>query len=389
MVAGNKVAVAVGSYTEPVPHCPLARGVGVSIFQLDLVTGGLALERTIPTEVCGPNPSYLGGVRGVLLVANEVEDLARATVRAIGGIASEPHLLASAPVGKAACHICVLDQHVMIANYGDGSVVGFELGQQGVELRRVLSASLGAGITFPGTVSNRQEAAHAHAVIAAGPEAILVSDLGSNCLWRLMRDGTGSSWSTSLAFAAQPGAGPRHAVLHPVLPQFLYVLNELSGSVTGLFQGGSIRGSSAASVSPLLRRLQEDVPLHPELSGRHGAAGAAIRAHPNGRWLYASLRAGQASCITLFDIDGASGRLTRRGSVNTHATPRDFALVVDVGHQGAASAAYAVVANQDADSLLVFRVATDGTLEPLPQEPTACASPICVLPLASSRRGAA
>lgn len=373
--SAGQVRLAVSSYTEPVPHCA-GCGRGVSIFALELATGRLALERVIPPAVCGANPSYLALSRGVLLVANETSDLARSTVRAIGGIlGDEPRLLACAPVaGTAACHLCVAGEQLLVANYGDGSVVGFGLGQEGAALgEQAMRVSLGAGAAFPGAVAGRQEGPHAHAVIAAGRSAVFVTDLGSNCVWRIARDAGSGAWSATpqLAFAALPGAGPRHAAMHPTLPR-LYVLNELAGSVTSLALG---EGGS-------LSRLQDDVPLHAQLSGRPESAGAAIRAHPNGRWLYASLRAGQGgSCVSHFDVDGATGRLTFRAAVSTHATPRDFALVVADAEGGSDGRSYAVVACQDADDLLVFRISGDGSLEALPHEPMACESAVCVLPL--------
>jgi len=217
-----------------------------------------------------------------------VDDVERSTVRAVRvHDGSGPALLASvSAAGTAACHLCVLPGKsdgrdlLLTANYGDGSVAGFELDLDSVETlgRQVLRYALGAKVGFIDQDAGRQEGPHAHAVVVLGENIILVPNLGSNCVWRLSRSAGIWAPATEVAFAAHPGAGPRHAVVHPTL-RFVFAINELSATVAALGVGHD----------GVLTRLHEDLPLHPELSAQPASCAAALRLHPNGRWLYALL----------------------------------------------------------------------------------------------------
>lgn len=377
--------IAVGTYTERVPHCD-GHGAGVHLFELGADDGRLTPRGVIGVGACGPNPSYLAHSGGTLYAANEVAEAERSTVTAVR-LARTPGdpLIGRVPAGgTACCHLVPLRAGRALgwANYGDGTVGARDIRADGsLGDAPTLQCALGAGVRFPGPNSERQDGSHAHALLelpggagAGTGAALLCADLGSDAVWA-WRAPAGSAdggagagageqpaggWGSQRpvrALAATPGAGPRHLALHPN-GEWVYVLNELGASVSACVWDG------AASA---LRRLCADVPL----GGRGGedgepvalaeggsAAGAAIRVHPSGRWLYASVRAAHRSFVAQLSVDGRTGALALSGRhARAGATPRDFALAQPAGSGGAC---YAVVAYQDSDTLAVFRVDEDG-----------------------------
>lgn len=403
--------IAIGSYTERMPFVA-GRGAGITLFRLGS-NGQLSRSCTIGPDVCGPNPTYMSATSvpsaggNVLLVCNEVDDVARSSARALrlaADGASGWLLRAEKDPGTDACNTAVLQggpgaetaaprapgficfgtkephygatPQLLVCNYADGLVCSYGLGVPS-SILGPLSArlQLGKGITFPGAVPERQDGPHAHCALPLDASAALVCDLGSNVLWMIQRDLTSGQWAhPSVAFECLPGAGPRQAAHHPTR-RLAYVVNELSSTVTPLALETGPTGWRVARAAP-------DVPIDPKLSGKPDVYGGALKLHAAGRWLYASLRARNKSCVVLFEIDERTGGLTRRASARTGETPRDFNLVrVPAAAPNAQPAEFCVVANQDGDSLQVFRLGKDGRLSAVRGAQVACSSPSCVTPL--------
>ncbi len=120
-----------------------------------------------------------------------------------------------------------------------------------------------------------------------------------------------------------------------------YILSELSGEIfvfKNLGQG--------------FESIQKISFVPPGFKGIYG--GAAIRLHPNGKYLYASNRGPDS--ISIFSIDQSTGLLSKVGDEPSGGkTPRD----INIDPSGN----WLIAANQDSDSLEVFRVDGDkGTL---------------------------
>lgn len=359
-MAAASVRLFVGTYSQPVAHSR-GEGEGIHLYALH-ADGTFVSDGVVPVDVCGHNPSYVVASDASLLFI--VNELTSATLSVVD-VAHAPQLVdRQSTKGSFACHVtlcpAVGDDAPMVwyANYG-GSVGAFAL-------PRSTPAKLGdhvhhaiAGGSYPGANKARQDCAHAHAVVPLPGGDVLVPDLGSDCLWLL--SSSPRDTAPRMAFKAVPGSGPRHAVhCSQDKQEFVYVLNELSVSVTPCKVHGDLG----------LQRVHDDVALAPELAGGTAFA-AAIRLHPNCKWLYATVRAGPKSCIALLDVDMASGSLTLRTTIGTRgSTPRDF-ILMDVGGK-----TFAVVANQDTNTLESFLVAHTGHLEHVAS--TACPSPACL-----------
>ena len=124
----------------------------------------------------------------------------------------------------------------------------------------------------------------------------------------------------------------------------LFVVHELGCSVSAYALGDDE-----------IRLIQELSTLPADFTGE--SACAAIRVHPNGRFVYASNRGHDT--IVAFKVHAESGEMEAVGWYSTRGeTPRDFAIDP--------SGRYLVAANQDGHSLAVYAIdQTSGALSPL------------------------
>jgi 6-phosphogluconolactonase len=151
----------------------------------------------------------------------------------------------------------------------------------------------------------------------------------------------------------EQGTGPRHLAVSGD-NRFVYVLNELSGTVTVLAlnaNAGTLAELDSVSMLPPDTKLFRGLP--------HGADGTPATDHPdrdiwaadlhltpNGRLLYASERT--TSTLNAFRVDSASGSLTYLGSTPTEKQPRGFAIdptgrfVVVAGEKSDMLSSYAI-----------------------------------------------
>src|SRR5262249_41510207 len=126
------------------------------------------------------------------------------------------------------------------------------------------------------------------------------------------------------------GTGPRHLIVSAD-NRFVYVLNELTGTVTTLSldaNTGVLKELDSVSVLPPDTKLVPGVPR-----GAAGSPGANqaprttdndiwaadLRRTANGRFLYASERTTRA--LGAFRADGTSGKLSSLGSTPTEKQP--------------------------------------------------------------------
>jgi 6-phosphogluconolactonase len=293
----------------------------------------------------GPDGKQVGGIAAftVDLVSGELTELNRKLVPQ-GSFAH----LAVDPAGR----------RLIAASYNGGHVTNWallddgRLGEGGVPVQQV--GSLGPN-------SSRQDAAHPHSVtISADGRFAWVADLGLDRVFAYDLTGEPATLRSHVAGDAVvlPGAGPRHSKFSADGKTF-YVLNELMPSITA-FRYDAAQGTLAELQH--LSILPEDY---------EGAVSASeIRVHPNGRFVYAAHRGD--STIVSFSRDRVSGRLTRIGAVPCGGqTPRNFSLSPD--------GAWLISANQNSDTLTVFKVdSATGALIPT-EHSTAVPHAVCVL----------
>jgi len=233
-------------------------------------------------------------------------------------------------------------RNIFIANYTSGSLAVFPVNKDGsiAPLSQLIQDS-GSSV-----VKDRQQGPHVHnAILTNNEKYLLYTDLGTDKV-NIMRYKASKNPPLTPADPASvsvaPGNGPRHLVFSAG-DKYLYLIQEIGGFInTYSYDNGN------------LKQIQTLSMLTPAMKGNIGSA--AIKISPDGRFLYASNR-GNANDIVQYAIDPNNGTLTfvsRTPSLGKG--PRDF--VIDP------SGKFLVVANQNSDSIFVYR------LDPATGKPT-------------------
>jgi 6-phosphogluconolactonase len=333
--SGKTLMVYVGTYTGGT-----SASKGIYPLRLDLATGALT-EAGAPAESVSPSFLALHPSGRFLYAVNETGGSAKeeggvsafAIDARTGGLS---FLNQQSSRGGAPCHLALdaKGRHVLVANYGGGSVAVLPVQSSG---------RLDAATTFvqhqghsvdPG----RQKGPHAHWIdLDTANRYAFVADLGLDQVLVYKYDAAKGGLTPHQPPAARvaPAAGPRHGAFHPGGRHF-YVINELSSTVTA-FAYDPATGA--------LSELQTLSTLPAGYSGQSFTAEIAVR--PDGKFLYGSNRGHDT--IAVFAIDPATGKLTPAGHQSTLGKrPRNFAIDP--------TGVYLLAANQDSDTIAVFRI---------------------------------
>src|SRR4051794_19148834 len=200
--------------------------------------------------------------------------------------------------------------NALVANYGSGSVAILPIGNDGL-LQPATFVDQHHG---SGPDKDRQTGPHAHSFFLSPDNRFgFALDLGLDKVFIYRFDAQRHTASPNEpAFATvPPGAGARHLAFSRD-GRFIYVINEMGGSVTG-FAYDAARGA--------MSEIETVSTLPPDYTGPKRAA--EVRVHPNGRFLYASNRGDDS--IAVFSIHHDSGKLAPRSYPKSGGTwPRHF-----------------------------------------------------------------
>jgi 6-phosphogluconolactonase len=353
--------VYVGTYTNKTA----SKGIYAYLFDPGvgkLTSLGVAAESEDPSFLAvHPNGTYLYAV-------NEIDHFGTQKSGAVSAFSIDSKtgkltlLNQAATQGAGPCHISLdkTGKYALIANYDGGSIAVFPIREDGS------LAPFSAFVQHSGSSVNkeRQEGPHAH-WIGTSPDNrfALAADLGlDEILVYHFSTAKGTLTPNTPPFVKlNPGAGPRHLAFHPN-GKFAYVLAEMGSSVTAFAYRASSGSLSSLQTVSTLSILRKDY------SGPKEAAEIAM--HPNGRFLYASNRAG-IDTISTFSIDPVEGTLQLKDEYPTMGkTPRNF-FIDPTGK-------FLLAANQESNNIVVFRIdATTGALSPT-GEITEAPTPVCI-----------
>ena len=347
----------VGTYTEG------ARRDGIYVIRMDRQSGQL---RQVGSMDAGASPSFLAiHPNGrVLYAVNEVGKYNGRATGAVGAfaIARDTGALTrrdeQSSEGAGPCFVSV-DRSggvVLVANYDGGSVALLPILADG----SLAPATQVLQHTGSGPNAERQEAAHAHCIIAdPSNRFVLSADLGADrvFVYRLDLEGKSLRHIEGDDAVMRSGAGPRHLAFHPTLP-LVFVANELDSTVATLrfdAERGALSLLDARSTVP---------------AGWKGVNYPAdIHIAPSARTLYVSNRGHNS--IAVFSMAESTGALALDQVVSTDGDwPRNFSLDP--------TGRWLLVANQRSDSVVVFgRDQESGRLTPTRQR-IALLRPVCL-----------
>ena len=261
-------------------------------------------------------------------------------------------------LGGAPCYISLdrTGHDALVANYGGGSVALLPVQPDGA-----LAAPAATDEHQPplGPHPN-QNHAHAHCFLPAPDNQYAFAvDLGTDKVYGYQLDAAGGQLTPrpTPAFAARPGAGPRHLTFHPN-GRWAYLENELNSTVTALAYNAQ---------AGTFQEIETQTTLPAGFAGEN--SGADVHVSPDGRTLYTSNRGDNS--LAVFHIAAADGRLTLVQHVSTQGkTPRNFTLDP--------SGRLLLVANQNSDNIFTYRVdKQSGKLTPTGQS-VSLPTPMCV-----------
>lgn len=208
---------------------------------------------------------------------------------------------------------------------------------------------------------DRQTAPHPHsATISPDNRRVFVCDLGVDKIfsYRLRLSSASLSPAEPPFIATAPGAGPRHMAFSPD-GRHAFMISEMGATLTAYrydAEHGTLEERDTRSTLPA------------DFRGENKSA--AVRVHPNGRFVYGSNRG--PDTLVVFAFDAAAGQLSHVQTLPSGgAHPRDFALSPD--------GRWLIAAHQDSNNLTAFRVDPDtGRLTSTPAQ-AELPAPVCVL----------
>jgi 6-phosphogluconolactonase len=303
-----------------------------------------------------PNPSYLAIAPSgrFLYCVNELKE-GRLSAFAIGASLELRFINSVSSRGSDPCYAIINDAetHVFAANYGSGSVSLFPLERNGA----LAASSCVVRRQGRGTHPVRQEGPHAHSIfLDPANKTAFAADLGLDTVFAYTPDYAAGTLipEKDAAISLAPGSGPRHCVFSPA-GDTLYIVNELGLSLAVCKYDRERRRFSPAQILPLLAAETGD------------DTAADIGLHPNGKWLYVSVRG--ADLIVLCEIDAVGLARVRSRCPSGGKTPRNF--LIDP------SGRYLLAGNQDSGGMVVFSIdPRDGGLTEVSRLPIP--NPVCI-----------
>lgn len=352
-VEAKKHLLYVGTYTKGV-----AKGIFVYSFN---DRNGKLTDLKMPVIMNNPSFLTISGDKKHLYAVGEVDDPDKGHSGGVSAFRIEEEgkltfLNHVQTQGANPCHVCLSPdgKKLVASNYSGGNLSLFNvLPNGGLTALMQKIQHTGSG-PFPG----RQTEPHAHsAKFDASGKLLFAADLGIDEL-KIYSVGMGDNplKPDSQPFVKlAPGSGPRHFDFSAD-GRFIYVINELSSTVTVLMKYGGE-----------WKTIQTVRTLPKDFEGESWCADIHLSA--DGRFVYGSNRGHNS--ITVFKRDNTSGKLDLVQTISVEGNwPRNF--TIDPTGQ------FLLVANQKSNDITVFKVdETSGKLSftgiKVPNE-----SPVCL-----------
>lgn len=323
----------VGTYTNE-------QSKGIYRFNLDLEKGELGVAE-LSAEF--QEPLYLNIQNDKLYSLKQADDTGGiATFEIADSITGELKLIGEClPEGENGCYLTVSSdyKYMLDAVYDSGKVRLYKMDDRGVVTERLDVFQVeGSG------PHERQDHAHSHFVTETPDGKYFAAvDLGADKIITFAIEDERLKKVAESKVA--PGSGPRHLVFSDA-GDYAYILTELSNEViVAKYEDGKFTPVETYSALP------EDFNEHSQA--------AAIRKHPNGKYIYATNRGHNS--IAVFEIQENGQSLERLQIESTNGNwPRDFNITPD--------GQYLVCAHEKSHNLVLFKINEDGTISRLEGE---------------------
>ena len=328
-----------------------SKGIYVSTF--NTATGALG-DPVLAVETASPSFLEIHPSKKYLYAVGEMGD-AKQKGGAVSAFAIDAKsgkltlINQTSSVGQGPCHVNVHSSGkvVAVANYGGGSCASYAVKDDG-SLSEAASFHQHEG----GSVNlKRQKGPHAHSVnFSPDGRFAFVCDLGLDKVIIYKVDTATGKLDKHGEGTVPPGSGPRHLAFHPS-GKFVFVNNEMLLTCT-TFAYDAEKG--ALTTLDTVSLLPKDVPFESRYST------AETRVHPNGKFVYVSLRTHDT--LARLSFDESTGKLTHLGNTPSGGKiPRNFNLTPD--------GKWLFSAHQDSGNIVLFKVdGSSGELTPAGKE---------------------
>ncbi|MBH98489.1 MAG: 6-phosphogluconolactonase [Rhodospirillaceae bacterium] len=298
----------VGSYTSEERN---AHGTGINVYRIDPNTKNWLHIQNVNLI----NPSFLAADKTNRFLYSVHADQDYASAFKIDAESGQIQLINQQTTGGTnGVHLAVdqSNRYLVISNYASGSIASLPIASDGSLLPLIDLFEL-EGSTGP---KLEQEGSHPHHN-PFDPEGrfFVVPDKGFDTVFVFrVNPNNGSLIPAEIpSVPSRPGAAPRHASFHPVLP-YLYVINELDSTMAVFEYNSGTGGLNEIQLLSTLPRGFMDYNTTAEVS-----------VHPSGRFLYGSNRGHNS--IVGYSINQMNGMLSPIGWTSSGGErPRYFGI---------------------------------------------------------------
>ena len=335
----------VGSYSTKMGHVD-GKGEGVYTASVNAHTGAMSELQTV---LKCPDASYLEILdNGDLLVVDE----GGGTLTSYKKDKDTYNKVSQIDGGTYPCHVFSEDNIVTVSGYGGHLTQSkFDEERRLDDLKQVKVSDF---LKASKVNKERQMEPHPHFFCNWNDEYGIFVDLGADCVCVVQIEGFKPVFPV-----LDVHGGPRHCVKHPFLENTGYVVTELSNEVVKFdldFNNGVPKWNSEKPVSTLPSSVEGPANL------------AAVKIHPNGKYLFISNRFHDS--VTSFELDEEGNVLKMVCNVSCFGkTPRDLAITPN--------GKVLLSANQDSSNISSFLIGEDGSLT-YTNQPFPCPTPVCI-----------
>lgn len=258
--------------------------------------------------------------------------------------------------GEGPCNVVLNEAEnlLAVANYSSGNIAVYPLDSNGaISGETQTRQHSGTGPILP-----NQESPRAHcALFDASGRFLYISDLGIDKVLQYPIDSEGNLQEPQVAFAADPGDGPRLLISHPNKNQ-VFMINELSSSVVS---------ATVDKETGTFTRIDKQSTLPPDFKDKNSCAD--IRLSNDGRFLYASNRGHNS--IAIFSVTEEGKLSLLRNEPVQGDWPRNFTLSPD--------GEFLLVANRKSNNIVVFKVDKKSGMLTYSENQASISQPVCLV----------
>jgi 6-phosphogluconolactonase len=334
----------------------LARGDGISVFEVDRQSGALEQVQLVKDLV---NPSFLALNRkgdALYAVHGDMSEVSAFAVDKPSGKLS--FINRRSTQGKNPVHLAIdpTGRYLVVSNHLGSSLAVLPIAADGSleELTQLVHLE---GPVGPHRIEQQLSKPHFNPFDPTG-RFVIVPDKGLDRVFSFRFEDGKLSVADPAFVAAREASGPRHIAFHP-MANFAYNVNELDSTVTAYrYEPASGR----------LAPLQIKSTLPDTFTGNNRAA--QIEIGHSGRFIYASNRGHDS--IAIFTIDAGTGMLTFVEAEKTLGRTPRFITSSPNGR-------FMYALNEESDSIVAFSIDhVSGRLKPTGFQVQA-GSPVCMV----------